>query len=91
MKNTYETPLNSRYASDEMKYIFSPDKKFKTWRRLWIALAKAENTVGFLFDGVEKSDLFAYVTENGTLPRKTFSMGEAKSKRYYLEARRIII
>lgn len=55
------------------------------------SLAKAENTVGFLFDGVEKSDLFAYVTENGTLPRKTFSMGEAKSKRYYLEARRIII
>lgn len=46
MKNTYETPLNSRYASDEMKYIFSPDKKFKTWRRLWIALAKAENKLG---------------------------------------------
>lgn len=46
MRNTYETPLNSRYASDEMKYIFSPDKKFKTWRRLWIALAKAENALG---------------------------------------------
>ncbi len=46
MRNTYETPLNSRYASSEMKYIFSPDKKFKTWRRLWIALAKAENALG---------------------------------------------
>ena len=41
-KNIYETPLNSRYASAEMKQIFSPDKKFKTWRKLWITLAKAE-------------------------------------------------
>ena len=36
-KNIYESPLSSRYASDEMQYIFSPDKKFSTWRRLWIA------------------------------------------------------
>ena len=42
MKNTYESPLSSRYASDEMQYIFSPDKKFTTWHRLWIALAAAE-------------------------------------------------
>lgn len=42
-KNTYETPLNSRYASKEMQYIFSPDFKFKTWRKLWIALAEAEH------------------------------------------------
>ncbi|MGI6031466.1 MAG: adenylosuccinate lyase [Eubacteriales bacterium] len=46
MKNTYETPFNSRYASKEMQYIFSPDKKFKTWRRLWIALARAEKQQG---------------------------------------------
>ncbi len=46
MKNIYESPLNSRYASDEMKEIFSPDKKFKTWRRLWIALAEAERELG---------------------------------------------
>lgn len=46
MNNTYESPLNSRYASSEMKEIFSPDKKFKTWRRLWIALAKAEKELG---------------------------------------------
>lgn len=46
MKNTYESPLCSRYASDEMQYIFSPDKKFKTWRRLWIALARAESKLG---------------------------------------------
>ena len=42
IKDSYESPLNSRYASKEMKYIFSPDKKFKTWRRLWVALAEAE-------------------------------------------------
>lgn len=46
MKNTYESPLCSRYASGEMQYIFSPDKKFKTWHRLWIALAKAEKQLG---------------------------------------------
>ena len=46
MNNTYENPLGSRYASKEMLYIFSPDKKFKTWRRLWIALAEAEQELG---------------------------------------------
>ena len=46
VKNTYETPLNSRYASKEMQYIFSPDFKFRTWRRLWIALAEAEQELG---------------------------------------------
>lgn len=46
MKNTYESPLCSRYASDAMQYIFSPDKKFTTWHRLWIALARAEMQIG---------------------------------------------
>ena len=46
MHDMYETPLGSRYASREMLYIFSPDMKFKTWRRLWIALAKAEHELG---------------------------------------------
>ena len=46
MKNTYESPLNSRYADDKMKYLFSPDKKFRTWRKLWIALAQAEKKLG---------------------------------------------
>ena len=44
--NTYESPLNSRYASKEMQYIFSPDKKFSTWRKLWIALAESEQELG---------------------------------------------
>jgi adenylosuccinate lyase len=46
MKNIYESPLASRYASDEMLYLFSPDKKFTTWHRLWIALARAEMELG---------------------------------------------
>ena len=44
--NVYESPLASRYASNEMLYLFSPDKKFTTWRRLWIALARAEMELG---------------------------------------------
>ena len=46
MHDRYESPLSSRYASDEMQYIFSPDKKFSTWRRLWVALARAEMELG---------------------------------------------
>lgn len=42
----YQSPLSARYASDEMKHIFSNDKKFRTWRRLWIALAQAEQELG---------------------------------------------
>ena len=52
-------------------------------------LAEKDNTVGFLLPALDKSDLFPYVTESGTLPRKTFSMGHATEKRYYLEARKI--
>jgi len=52
-------------------------------------LAKDNGRVGFLFDSLAKADLFGYVEKYGTTPRKTFSMGEARSKRYYLEARRI--
>ena len=42
----YTSPLSRRYPSNEMKYIFSPEKKFKTWRKLWIALAEAEKELG---------------------------------------------
>ncbi len=45
-RNTYENPLNTRYASKEMSYIFSDEKKFSTWRKLWIALAEAEKELG---------------------------------------------
>ncbi len=46
MKDVYESPLNSRYASREMQHIFSPDYKFKTWRKLWLALAESEQELG---------------------------------------------
>ncbi len=46
MKNVYESPFNARYASSEMQQIFSPDMKFTTWRKLWIALAEAEKELG---------------------------------------------
>ena len=42
----YVSPLSTRYASSEMQYIFSPDKKFRTWRKLWIALAETEKELG---------------------------------------------
>ncbi|MEY8356150.1 adenylosuccinate lyase [Lachnospiraceae bacterium 54-53] len=46
MTDRYQSPLSERYAGKEMQYIFSPDKKFKTWRKLWIALAEAEKELG---------------------------------------------
>ena len=46
MHEKYMSPLSERYASKEMQYIFSPDKKFTTWRKLWIALAEAERELG---------------------------------------------
>ncbi len=46
MKPSYESPLGSRYASKEMQYIFSPDYKFRTWHKLWVALARAEHRLG---------------------------------------------
>ena len=53
------------------------------------ALAKKENTVGILFDGMSKDMLFKTVICDGALPRKTFSMGHANDKRYYIECRKI--
>ncbi|WP_449035860.1 adenylosuccinate lyase [Peptostreptococcus stomatis] len=46
MKNTYESPLTSRYASRAMQALFSPDKKFRTWRKLWVALAESQMELG---------------------------------------------
>ncbi len=52
-------------------------------------LTKPENTIGFMVDKMEKNDLFTTVIKDGALPRKTFSMGEAQDKRFYLECKKI--
>ena len=62
-RTVYESPLNTRYASDEMKYIFSPDKKFKTWRRLWVALAEAEMELGLPITAEQVEELKAHVDD----------------------------
>ena len=54
-----------------------------------IALAKQPNAIGFLLPAMEKSQLFRGVIADGILPRKTFSMGHSREKRYYLEGRKI--
>ena len=63
MKNTYETPLNSRYASKEMQYIFSPDRKFTTWRKLWVALAESEMELGLPITREQVDELKAHVED----------------------------
>ena len=64
MSNTaYETPLGSRYASKEMLYLFSPDHKFTTWRRLWIALAETEMELGLNITQAQIDQMKAHVDD----------------------------
>jgi adenylosuccinate lyase len=63
MKNRYESPLSSRYASDEMQEIFSPDRKFSTWRRLWVALARAEMELGLPITQEQIDEMEAHLTD----------------------------
>ena len=58
--DTYTSPFQTRYASKEMQYIFSEDNKFKTWRRLWIALAKAEQKQGLPITDEQIAELEAH-------------------------------
>ncbi len=60
MNNTYESPLSARYADAEMKFLFSPDKKFRTWRRLWIALAQAEKELGLPIEQEQIDEMIAF-------------------------------
>lgn len=55
--NSYESPFCTRYASKEMQYVFSADKKFTTWRRLWVALARAEMKLGLPVTEEQVSEL----------------------------------
>jgi len=70
-----------KYPSSKVDYIHGEDTVEK--------LCKEKGAVGFIFPGMRKDELFKTVIKDGVLPRKTFSMGEAASKRYYLESRKI--
>ena len=59
----YVSPLSERYASREMQYIFSPDKKFRTWRRLWIALAETEKELGLPITKEQIEELKAHAED----------------------------
>lgn len=60
MTDRYQSPLSERYASKEMQYIFSPDMKFRTWRRLWIALAETEKELGLAITQEQIDELKAH-------------------------------
>ena len=63
MPANYESPLSSRYASEEMQYLFSPDNKFRTWRRLWIALAETEQELGLPITDEQIEELKAHADD----------------------------
>lgn len=63
MNDRYQSPLSERYASKEMQYIFSPDKKFRTWRKLWIALAETEKELGLGITQEQIDELKAFQDE----------------------------
>lgn len=61
--NSYQSPLCERYASPEMQYLFSPDMKFTTWRKLWIALAEAEKELGLPITEEQIEELKRHVSD----------------------------
>jgi len=63
MNNRYQSPLSERYASKEMQYIFSPDMKFRTWRKLWIALAETEKELGLNITQEQIDELKEYAED----------------------------
>eukprot|EP01031_Cornospumella_fuschlensis_P045162 gene45162-55245_t len=62
-KMKYEHPLVERYASKEMSYIWSPEKKFTTWRQLWIALAESEKELGLDISEEQIQEMKQHVTD----------------------------
>ena len=59
--DVYQSPLSERYASKEMQYVFSPDMKFRTWRKLWIALAESEKALGLNITDEQVSEMKAHI------------------------------
>lgn len=64
MKSVYESPLSSRYASSYMLKLFSPDTRYHTWRRLWVALARAESKLGLPITAEQVSELEAHMLDD---------------------------
>jgi adenylosuccinate lyase len=63
MRDQYETPLNSRYASNEMQRLFSPDMRYSTWRKLWVSLARAEHALGLPVSQEQVDELAAHIDD----------------------------
>ena len=63
MKDRYESPFGARYASKEMQAIFSADRKFSTWRKLWVSLAKAEKALGLAITDEQIAELEAHIDD----------------------------
>ncbi|MGN1230922.1 MAG: lyase family protein, partial [Anaerotignum sp.] len=63
MKNKYESPLSSRYASDYMLELFSADIRYQTWRRLWVSLAKAEKELGLPITAEQVKELEEHIED----------------------------
>ncbi len=61
--NSYESPFCTRYASEEMQYVFSADKKFSTWRKLWVALARAEMKLGLPVTEAQVKQLEEHISD----------------------------
>ena len=61
MRDLYENPLNTRYSSKEMSYLFSDDFKYSTWRKLWIALAESEMELGLNIEQSQIDEMKKYV------------------------------
>ena len=81
-KDIYESPLNSRYASKEMKEIFSPDRKFKTWRKLWITLAEVEKELGLDITDEQIEELKAEVNRLKTFEDQQTEFQRIKTEFY---------
>ena len=63
MTDRYETPLGSRYASDEMMRLFSADTRYQTWRKLWVELARAEMELGLPVTQEQVDELAAHIED----------------------------
>ena len=63
MTNRYESPLSSRYASEYMLELFSSDTRYQTWRKLWVALAKAEMNLGLPITESQVAELREHITD----------------------------